>query len=223
MKKRLRTLLGILAIVISIFTIIASAQRSAEAERRNKLAAALDKPDGLHEAAKMNGGVFHRSQGSYGIVSFFPLEKLAENSEIAIVGAPLSSENKLIYNGRNIVTEYKVKVQEPIEGKVRWDDVVTVDLPGGRIVFDDGTIAQVDFPEFPRLLPGHRYLLYLAAPETLKDYQPFGGPEGVFELKADDKVQPFADQTHSSAASVNEDVSEFLDRARVAAGRQKRK
>jgi hypothetical protein len=183
---------------------------------------ALRKSDGLHEAAKANGGTFHISQTSYDFVRLTTLESLAENSDMAIIGIPIGSENRLINDGRNIVTEYEVKVQEPIQGKAQRDDVVTVDLPGGKIAFEDGTTAEVDVGDFPRLEIGHRYVIYLELIKELNIRQPLGGPEGVFELRADGKVTPFATPEYTQAAVKDGDVLEFLERVRDAARLEKR-
>jgi len=121
-------------------------------QRKIAIREALTKPDGMHQAAKVNGGNLYLSRfHSYGWLLYLTLDSLAENADIGIVGTPISSEYKLSDNGTSIITEYKVKVDEAIQGKVRYEDVVTVDLPGGRIVFDDGSVAELEMADFPRL------------------------------------------------------------------------
>jgi len=64
--------------------------------------------------------------------------------------------------------------------------------------------------------------MYLIVPQTLTTYQPLGGPEGIFELTADEKVVPFATPQYTSAAKKDDDAKDFLPGVRIAAGRQKR-
>lgn len=217
--KQISTLF--LALFFVSLTLPLSAQDSQterEAKHRLRLAVddALRKPDGVHQAAKLSGGTFYRSQSyTYGWVLFRTVESLSESCDMAIIGTPVSSESKLINDGREIVTEYQVKVQEPIQGKAQWDEVVTVALPGGKIAFADGTTAQLDVADLPRLQIGHRYVLYLGLAKPLDIYEPMGGPEGIFELTSDGKVLPFATSQYTEAAAKNDDALEFVEKVRA--------
>lgn len=183
---------------------------------------ALRKPDGVHQAAKLSGGAFRRSESyTYGWLLFKTLESLSENSDMAIIGTPISAQDKVINDGREIITEYKVKVQESVQGKAQWDDVITVALPGGRVAFDDGATAQLDVADLPRLQIGYRYALYLGLLKPVNIYEPMGGPEGIFELSADGKVLPFATPQYTEAAARNDDALEFVERVRAASKLQK--
>jgi len=230
---RLHSIIAVVVLATLLPTIRAQSAQSSQdqgaqvsqdpKQRRIAIREAMTKQDGMHQAAKINGGNFYLSWSySYGWFLFQTLESLAETADIGIVGTPISSEYKLADNGSSIITEYKIKVEEAIQGKVRYDDVVTVDLPGGRVVFDDGAVAEVEMSNFPRLITGHSYVLYLIVPQTLTTYQPLGGPEGIFELKTDGKVLPFATPQFTSAAKKDDDAQDFLGRVRVASGRQKR-
>jgi hypothetical protein len=222
MKRKYSSLLFV-ALLLTPFSTTVRAQNpqsDQDAKRQRRLAVdeALRKPDGVHQAAKLNGGTLHRSQSySYGFVLFTTLESLAQNSDVAILGTPLSSQNKVIDSGRNIVTEYQIKVQEPIQGKAQSDDVIAVILPGGKATFDDGTTAEVEIGDFPRLEIGRHYVLYLELLKDLNVYQPLGGPEGVFEIQPDGKVSPFATPKYTEAAAKNDDAGEFVEKVRAAA------
>jgi hypothetical protein len=213
--------------LLILFSTLVSAQnqqsdRDAKRQQRMATYEALRKPDGVHQAAKLNGGIFHMSGPTYGWVRFTTLESLAESSDMAFIGIPTSSENKLIDQGRSIVTEYKMNVQEPIQGKVNTDQVVAVDLPGGKVEFDDGSKADLELAGYPRLEIGHKYVIYLQLLKPLPIYEPTGGPEGIFELKPNGKVSPFATPEFTQAAAENDDGLEFIEKVRFASKYQKK-
>lgn len=222
----MRSRLLFVALLVAPIALAANSQdpqadRDAKWQRRMAVNEALRKPDGVHQAAKLNGGTLVISQPTYGWLRLTSLESLAESSDMALIGTPISSENKLIDDGRQIVTEYKFHVQEPIQGKVKVDDIVTVDLPGGKVEFSDGTKAELEIAAFPRLEIGHRYMIYLQLLKSLNIYEPTGGPEGIFELKSNGKISPFATPEFTQAAAEGDDSLEFTEKVRAAAKFQK--
>ncbi len=217
----------VVALLVLSFAIALKAQspqndHEAKSQHETAIIAALHKPDGLHEAAKLNGGTYYLGKSWYGFSRLSTLESLAKYCGMAVIGTPVSSEVKLINDGRSITTRYKLKVLEAIQGKVQWDDVVTVDLLGGKIAFDDGTTAEIDVGDLPRLQIGRRYVIYLEFDPQDNTFLPLGGPAGIFELGANGKVAPFATPEHTQAAAKGDDVLEFLEKVRDLSRLQKK-
>src|SRR5262249_54379524 len=100
---RLHSIIAVLVLATLLSTIRAQSAQSSQAQgaqvsqdrkqRRIAIREAIAKQDGLHQAAKINGGNLYLSQFySYGWFLHQTLESLAENSDIGTVGTPISSE-----------------------------------------------------------------------------------------------------------------------------------
>ena len=224
LSRRVGSIAAIIFLATFTTTIQAQdAQADREAARKHRLEVlnASKEPDGLHKAAKLNGGSYRTGRSWYGFGRITTLEALAEQCDAAIIATALSSEVKLVNQGTTIVTDYKLKVQEPIQGKVRWDQVLEVSLLGGKVTFEDGTTAELEVGDLPRLQIGHRYVIYLEINPQRDVFLPLGGPEGIFELGEDGKVSPFATPENTEAAAKGDEVLEFINKVRFASRLQK--
>lgn len=84
------------------------------------------------------------------------------------------------------MTEYDVVVQEVLKGNVQPDDTIKVALPGGKVMFKDGTTAEVVTPGFKKMVNGKTYALYLSLnPAQSPVYNLTAGPQGMLELLDD--------------------------------------
>jgi hypothetical protein len=213
-------------LAFSLWQLTASGNAQTRQETRRAALNALAKSNGVHEAAKISGGNFFLSDPFVpGFQSFTTLESLAASSDIAVIGIPVSSECRLSDNGRLIVTAYKFRIQDAVQGQVQPEDTITVNLPGGKFAFDDGVTAEIEVPNFRRMSSGHRYLIYLWASSSEKGvYSPTGGPNGMFELKADGKILPHGIPLGPEdpwAAKKDEDEQQFRDEVKFASRVQK--
>jgi hypothetical protein len=152
------------------------------------------KDSDLHELAKLKGGRFVTTEASLdGFIDFPDLKSIARASKIVVVGTARENVSKLSQHGRSISTVYEFQVEDSVKGKYHVGDVLSVALPGGRVTFEDGTVAQVNVAGLRKLLNGNRYLLFLVPrPEENDLYVLTGGSRGLFELQPDGSVEPGA-------------------------------
>lgn len=114
--------------------------------------------------------------GRYGSLS-----QLVSESSAVIIGTPESNISKLTADGTSITLDYQVQVEYVYKGTLRENDVVTINLPGGMVKFDDGSTAEVRTPGFRKMQDGKTYALFLAAKDN-NVFVPTGGPQGIFEI-----------------------------------------
>ncbi len=136
------------------------------------------------------------------------LKQLTSESSIVLVVDVISNRCELSSDGRGIFTRYQAKVVEVLAddfatkqknhlGEPNWqeanagrtsaikDELVNITLAGGKIGFKDGSSAQVDVLNVPRLLNKHRYLLYLHYSRSLRSFVPMNLSRGMFEVQND--------------------------------------
>jgi hypothetical protein len=100
------------------------------------------------------------------------------------VGTTTENICKLTSDAKSIITLHKVVVESTIKGPAFL--TVTVVVEGGKVVFEDGTSAQIKVPNFLPPIPGRRYLWYLRRAPTvpLKGLDHSIEPSGAFALTA---------------------------------------
>ncbi|MCA1564175.1 MAG: hypothetical protein LC803_00685 [Acidobacteria bacterium] len=141
--------------------------------------------EGLRGAAKIKGNYVQTFDPHPDWLSF-DLEKLTQKSEAVVLGVPIKNRCKLTPDGQLIMTEYEVVVQEVLKGNVRQGDTVNVALVGGKVMFEDGTTAEVVTPGFKKMVNGKTYALYLSLyPIRSPVYDLTAGPQGMLELLDD--------------------------------------
>jgi hypothetical protein len=111
-------------------------------------------------------------------------------------------------------------MQEVIKGKVAQSSTITVNLPGGRVEFEDGTSAEIRTPGFRKMENGKTYVLFLRENKAEGDaFILVGGQQGLFEIPADGSgVNPHG-LTVDDVVKQNKDkdVNSFLKEIRAAA------
>lgn len=117
--------------------------------------------DGLHKAARANGGRFTSEDYVPPRAAGAPnLATLAKISSLIICGKVISSHTELVSDGREIDTVYTISVDQVLKGADPGKEII-LDKPGGRYAFPDGTEAtQID--ELSKMLDKHTdYVLFL--------------------------------------------------------------
>jgi hypothetical protein len=156
------------------------AERQASvAERR---AEAL-RTGGLKEAARVTGEFVREIPGpDWGGPATIP--ELVQESTLIVLGRTALNRSRLDPDGNGIRTAYQFNVESVLKGD-RPGPSVTVVLIGGRVVFEDGSIAELRVANSERPVQGERYLLFLHAPKA--------SPASVSDLYAPGEFIPVWD------------------------------
>jgi hypothetical protein len=96
--------------------------------------------EGVRAAAKLTGGF--RMMLPPPETELQGLEVLVRNSDEIVVAKVESMEAFVAGNGRNIYTRYRLAVEEAFKGQLNRLDVFHLQIPGGKVVFPDGTWAE---------------------------------------------------------------------------------
>lgn len=151
------------------------------------------------------------------------LNELAANSSAVVIGTPQDNVCRLTPDGRSITIDYRVSVRHTYKGGLKEGDTITVSLPGGAAVLDDGTRVEVQTPWFKKMQDGKTYALFLNDAGGRAVFKPTGGPQGVFEIPVTKESR--AVKSHSGVqadpiwAYHGMDVFAFLKEVRKATGR----
>jgi hypothetical protein len=148
----------------------------------------------------------------------YTLEMIIKNSELVVVGTPLTNVCKVDSEGDGITTDYQVSVNEAIKGDVASGNLITVSIPGGRVEFPDGTSAEIRVQDFRKMENGKTYVLFLrhGQPGSEK-FITTGAAQGLFEVPNDGSgVKPHGSPIHSLCKE-NQDkpVAAFLQELRA--------
>ena len=182
----------------------------------------------LHDAALAAGGYYKGNEAVLrDWVSHRDLKSLGRDSSVVIIGTALRNVCQLTRDGRKVQTVYTVRVEESLKGLFREGDLVTVVLPGGMYGWPDGTTVKMSTPQFPKMVNGFRYALYLGGSKRAagrleageeERFFPVGNSEGVFQLANDGTVVAFADSPPLDEHNVSKfkwkSHQEFVDDAR---------
>lgn len=189
-------------------------QNSAEAQERAIIEAM--RRGGLREAARIKGHYVGSINTSHWLK--YDLESLTKNSAAVIIGKPLSSASRLSPDGELITSEYQVNINEVLKGNLTPNEKVNLSLPGGVVVFEDGTSAEIKTPDSERMENGRTYILFLSPKKgTADSFVMTGGAQGLFELPADKSgVKPKGHRVDLVQKYKNQPAEEFLEEIRAA-------
>src|SRR5262249_17963246 len=145
---------------------------------------------------------------------------------LIIVGGIRPGEVRMHSLHAMIDTIYPVQVSETVKGDAR--SVVKVRIPGGRVTFDDGTVAEVRTPSFALRL-GDTYMLFLLPAPTGVGTDPSdvadgvqvlsAGTEGVVDVSTG-RTQSLASPDHVIRGQLDgRDVAGFINEIRALAHR----
>jgi hypothetical protein len=149
--------------------------------------------------------------------------ELAVRSSDVIIGTPVDNLSKLSADGRTITLDYQVKVEYVYKGTVKPGTTITVSLPGGKLMFDDGSTAEVQTPWFKKMMNGQTYALFLKAGNAAGDFMTVGEAQGLFGIPTTKNDQAVSIHTGIKGDAMlrynNMNVREFLKEVRRATGK----
>jgi hypothetical protein len=141
------------------------------------------KREGLRGVAKLKGSYVAESVPS-GDRLTFDLEHLTKGSAAVIVGRFKKKLDARLIDNRAIFTDYEVAVEELVKGDLQQANII-VTVPGGRVVFEDGTSAELTTPTFEHPRIGSAYALFLTEEAAVPSvFFLSGGSQGIFDLEA---------------------------------------
>lgn len=147
----------------------------------------------LPEAARLAGGVYTRELTTHRWAVASSLEVLAAASELVVVGEVLNQAPVLSADRSYLLTVFTLRALEVVKGKVAPGSIIRATIPGGRMVFDDGAVAETRVPGLEPPSAGVRCVLFLERIEKTTpaealpasaggSYVPVLGPQGIFHL-----------------------------------------
>jgi hypothetical protein len=173
----------------------------------------------LKEKAKQ-GGRFVETHNPNRATVCADLSALANRSDAVIIGTPQKNMSNMTPDGKSIMLDYTVKVEYVYKGALREGDTITVSLPGGKVMFEDGSTAEVRTPWFKKMENGKTYALFLSPNGRSGSFVTTGEAQGLFEIPT--TKDSSAVKTHSGLLTDpmwkyhNTDVKAFLRELRRA-------
>jgi len=163
----------------------------------------------LQGEARTRGGLAAAAAvtGSFSGIATYPgdggplnLDELVSISDIVVVGRLVLATPELIDEGRSIKTVFQVDVTESLKGHLEGVSV-SVNLPGGRYQFENGSWAELVPRGFVPPKLHSRYAWFLRRNETAsstkstaddgsKPYDLTSGPLGVYDLDNNSWIRP---------------------------------
>jgi hypothetical protein len=152
---------------------------------------------GLHEAARVAGGYYKMNEPAGPDLIVTDLESIVRASDAVVVGRPKTNLCHLTASGRSITTDYRVVAGDVLYGDIPHGREIIVSVPGGRVQFDDGLVAEVAPIGLVRPAHESRVVMFLNRHRVPSAeltawangdpvYQTTLGPMGMFTLGADD-------------------------------------
>ena len=194
-----------------------------DARRRVELVDISRQDDGLHKAAMANNAYYLESDDGSPWNRASSLQDLVHGSREVFVGTVRDGRSELEHHGRYIRTRYSVEIEQILKGSLQPGQVVSFLLPGGKVTFDDGTVAEVRKEKEPPLLKDHRYVLFTLHSTEEVGLRSAWADEGVFELLSNGSVHPHAYYSWDSLKAAKELTQEqFFSKVQIAAQEEKR-
>ena len=149
---------SVIAVLASVvFASVASAQDDPETSKRVSEARAKG---GLRAAAAVTGTYLTSVNQHCGPTD--TVETLVDYSSVIVVGRIASNRCWLNAKGELITTDYEVVVEQSLKGWPSPADRLTMSVAGGRLVFEDGSVAEVISGGMALPLKDETYILFLS-------------------------------------------------------------
>jgi hypothetical protein len=215
-----------------VFAVAVVYTRSAEAQaqsRRGEQMRAFTE-GGLRAAAAVTGRYNADAVTNEGAP--LSLHQLTAFSHLVVTGIAESNLSRLSADGKTIFTDYEVRIEHTLKGQNVSSGVVRVVVPGGRVSFPDGSMAQVNSPGFLKPQPRQRYVWFLrparssrvgAEGSAGRMFEASFGPLGIYDISEDSTIiaprgmQDYTFARELAKERVRADV--FLQRVRTEIGR----
>jgi hypothetical protein len=213
--NRLFPLLGVASLCMITFAVTTAVRsQGAGGQDDDALVDAIRK-GGLREAARIKGHYVGRAGMTQWLK--YDLEGLTKNSVGVIVGTPVGASSQLTSAGDRITTTYRIEVQQTMKGSLSPGDAVSVVLPGGKVVFEDGTSAEIKTPDLEPMEGGKTYVLFLSLQKEPGAFSLTGEGQGLFELPKDKSgVKPHGHSSDVVQKHKNETEEEFMEKVKAA-------
>jgi hypothetical protein len=171
---------------------------------------------GLREVARIRGQYIGFWKTSH--FGKYDLESLAAHSGNIIIGSPIDNTIHLSADGLLITTWYRIKILQTFKGGLHQDETVTVDLPGGKLTFENGTSAEIKTPDLEEMRANQRYVLFLSPMLSVDGtFTPVGGSQGLFGIDQKTRlIKPNGDPVDPIRKHKDQDVDSFLEAIRAA-------
>ena len=211
-----------LMLVSLAFAVVRSAKTQSverhQSQESDPLVAAVRK-GGLREAARIKGH-YVSTERTTGWMKY-DLESLTQNSPDVIIGTPIVSSSNLVGSGDRIVTEYSIRIDQTLKGKLNEKRLVTLEVPRGKVTFDDGTSAEIKTPDLGPIEEHHSYLMFLRPRGSGSEvFGLTGSGQGLFELSASDSmVKPRGDSADTVQKYKDQRISDFIEEVKIAVKR----
>jgi hypothetical protein len=166
---------------------------------------------GLREGARIKKQ-FVSTESTTGWAKY-DLESLTSHSAAVIMGTPLNSSSSLTKNGERITTEYQIKVSRIFKGQLQENGLIRVSVPGGKVIFEDGTSAEILTPDLGAITKNQTYVLFLHPSKNENDiFQLTGGGQGLFEVSSSaSAVKPLGDKKDLVQRHKDQSVNNFIE------------
>ena len=111
------------------------------------------------------------------VVQAMSLEELTRNADLVIVAVPTEQDSRLDFDGKMIVTDVNLRVDEVLKGQVKRASNVVATVLGGRL---DQLALQV--PGEASFVSGMRVVVFLYRSQAGDDLRVVGMSQGVLPL-----------------------------------------
>jgi hypothetical protein len=171
---------------------------------------------GLREGARIKKR-FVSSESTTGWAKY-DLESLTSHSSVVIMGTPQASSSSLTANGERIITEYEVKVSRIFKGQLQENGLIRLIVPGGKVIFEDGTSAEILTPDLGPITKNRTYIFFMHPSRDGADALKLtGGGQGLFEVPpAAWGVRPLGDKKDLVQRHKDQSVNDFIEEIRRA-------
>src|SRR5215217_137293 len=166
---------------------------------------------GLREGARIKKR-FVSSESTTGWAKY-DLESLTSHSSVVIMGTPLDSASSLTANGERITTEYKVNVSRIFKGQLQENGLIRLIVPGGKVIFEDGTSAEILTPDLGPITKNQSYIFFLHPSSDGTDVLKLtGGGQGLFEVPSSAwGVKPLGDKKDLVQRHKDQSLNDFIE------------
>lgn len=170
---------------------------------------------GLREVARIKGKYVARIDTGSWIK--YDIEGLTKNSYAIVIGTPLTHSSRLTADGESIVTEYELRVDETVKGNLYQTQTTKVEIPGGKVVFEDGSTAEIEPADLLPMEKGKTYLLFLRTiASSPNSFALTGQGQGLFEVTSEKRVKPHGNKADLVQKHGGQQVPNFLQLIRDA-------
>jgi hypothetical protein len=221
MKKHATTTLLVMLIIVALLlaALFTKAGLTEKPPTTTSGTTVADDPPQLKDKAKL-AGHFVGYENPNKTRRFANLEELAAQSAAVIIATAGENVCRLSPDGRSITIDYPLSVQYLYKGNLHEGDSLSVSLPGGKVVFADGTTAEIRTPWFKKMQRGVTYLLFLTPGDRSGNYVTTGGAQGLFEIPTDPRNRKVKTHTGLLKDAIwkyqDMDVKDFLRAVRRA-------